>query len=89
MALGCRLAQPNEDAIRLLTRNVLKDSKGWGRAAELIERCTREELPKSITGFLEPLFGRFPKPKAASPERETDAPDAPSAAPLEAEGAEL
>lgn len=55
--------RPEEEAVRTLTRNVLKDHKGWGRAAELIELCDSPELPPSITEFLGQLFAHFPKPK--------------------------
>jgi putative ATP-dependent endonuclease of the OLD family len=55
--------RPDDDAVRALTKNVLKDHKGWGRAAELVEYCALEELPPSITNFLNQLFAYFPKPK--------------------------
>ena len=38
---------PDDEAVRTLTKNVLKDHKGWGRAAELIELCEPDELPPS------------------------------------------
>lgn len=56
--------RPADDKLRDLTRRILKDGKGWGRAAELVERCSVVELPKSITTFLEKVYDRFPKPKA-------------------------
>lgn len=62
---GIPAARPNDEAVRLLTKNVLKDHKGWGRAAELLEYCEPEELPPSITDFLAKLFEHFPKPKIA------------------------
>lgn len=60
---GIPTVRPDDDALRELTRNVLKDHKGWGRGAELIEYCEHEELPPSISDFLGKLFGHFPKPK--------------------------
>jgi len=61
---GIPTDRPDDDvAVRTLTKNVLKDHKGWGRAAELTEYCAHEELPPSITGFLGQLFAHFPKPK--------------------------
>lgn len=56
--------RPNDDQIRTLTRQVLKDSKGWGRAAELIGLCNAGELPVTITKFLENVYARFPRPKS-------------------------
>jgi putative ATP-dependent endonuclease of OLD family len=54
---------PDDDKVRGFTKQVLKDSKGWGRAAELIESCDVSELPPSITAFLEKVYARFPRPK--------------------------
>ena len=56
--------RPSEDKIRELTFTVLKDTKGWGRAAELIELCAASELPKSISEFLVKLYARFPRPQS-------------------------
>lgn len=63
---GIPAGRPDDDAVRTLTKNVLKDHKGWGRAAELIEYCALGELPASISNFLNQLFTRFPKPKIPS-----------------------
>jgi putative ATP-dependent endonuclease of the OLD family len=57
--------KPAENALRDLTQQLLKDHKGWGRAAELIELCAPSELPKTITEFLGEIYLQFPKP--ASP----------------------
>ena len=56
-------APPGDDKIRNFTRQVLKDGKGWGRAADLIERCEVVELPPTIVGFLERIYALFPRPK--------------------------
>ena len=56
-------APPDDDKIRNFTRQVLKDGKGWGRAANLIERCQVVELPPSIVEFLERIYLLFPRPK--------------------------
>ena len=56
-------ARPAEDKVLEFTSQVLKDGKGWGRAADLIERCTVAELPPSIVCFLEQIYARFPRPK--------------------------
>lgn len=57
-------ARPVDDEVKELTRQVLKGGKGWGRAADLIERCTISELPKSIVSFLDQIYVLFPRPKA-------------------------
>ena len=56
---------PTDDNVRDFTRQVLKDGKGWGRAADLIERCAVAELPPSIFGFLEQVYELFPRPERA------------------------
>jgi putative ATP-dependent endonuclease of OLD family len=56
-------SRPDDDKIRSLTRIVLRDGKGWGRSAELIERCVTAELPVSITGFLDQIYALFARPK--------------------------
>ena len=56
-------ARPADDRVREFTRQVLKDGKGWGRAADLIDRCTVAELPASIVGFLDRIYMLFPRPK--------------------------
>ena len=55
---------PEEAEVRHFTRQVLKDGKGWGRAADLIEHCSVAELPLSIVNFLNKIYTRFPRPKA-------------------------
>lgn len=60
---GIPSERPDDDAVRTLTKNVLKDHKGWGRAAELIELCEPDELPPSTVTFIGQLFVRFPRPK--------------------------
>lgn len=57
-------ARPPEDKVRDFTCQVLKSGKGWGRAADLIERCTIAELPPTIVSFLDQIYARFPRPKA-------------------------
>ncbi len=56
-------SRPADDKVRDFTRQVLKDGKGWGRAADLIERCNVEELPPTIVDFLDQIYTRFPRPK--------------------------
>ena len=54
---------PADDKVRDFTRQTLKDGKGWGRAADLIERCAIAELPPSISAFLERIYALFPRPE--------------------------
>lgn len=56
-------ARPDDKAIRDHTASTLKGLKGEGGAAKLLEFCTHQELPKSITDFLADIYKRFPKPK--------------------------
>jgi putative ATP-dependent endonuclease of OLD family len=69
--------RPPDDDVKALTKSVLKAGKGAGRAATLIGVCSPDELPASITTFLDELYTRFPRPKL---------PDLPTAA-AEDEGA--
>ncbi len=77
-------ALPADDRVRDFTRQVLKDGKGWGRAAALIDLCAVAELPPGIVGFLEEVYTRFPRPKTL----DLGVPDA-VAAEEPAEGGEL
>ena len=61
---GIPMDRPNETQVRELTKNVLKDHKGWGRAAELIDICDPSELPLTITTFLRTVFAHFPRPRS-------------------------
>lgn len=61
---GIPADKPKDDAIvRDLTVRVLKAGKGNEAAARLIERCSPEELPPTITTFLGQVYKDFPKPK--------------------------
>ena len=58
---------PDDEKVRRLTRQVLREGKGAGRSAELIEFCLENELPPSLTVFLGEIYARFPRPKASGP----------------------
>jgi putative ATP-dependent endonuclease of OLD family len=60
---GIPPARPDDGKIKTLTASVLKDAKGWGRAADVIELCTVEELPPSMTTFLAEVYEKFPRPE--------------------------
>ena len=53
----------SDEAVRKLTFNILRGGKGAGRAADLIECCELDELPRSIVCFLERIYENFPDPK--------------------------
>jgi putative ATP-dependent endonuclease of OLD family len=71
-------ARPADNVIRDLTRQVLKDGKGWGRAAELIETCIAIEMPPTITGFLAEIYKKFPRPVAPALAVDATAEDVPA-----------
>lgn len=58
--------RPDEDQVIKYTRQVLKEGKGWGRAAELIEHCGVGDLPPTLVKFLAQLYSRFPRPEQAN-----------------------
>jgi putative ATP-dependent endonuclease of the OLD family len=62
---------PPDKEVRELTLQFLKDGKGWGRAAGLIERCDTQELPASVVAFLEEIYLLFPRPKALDLDEQT------------------
>jgi putative ATP-dependent endonuclease of OLD family len=55
--------RPTDEVIRGLTESTLKGLKGEGGVASLLERCTVDELPPTITNFLNRVYQRYPKPK--------------------------
>lgn len=63
---GIPEARPNDAQVKLLASNVLKDGKGWGRAADLIELCSVEELPPTLTTFLAEVYKKFPRPESGN-----------------------
>lgn len=64
---GIPPTRPDDAQIRTLTSNVLKDGKGWGRAADLIELCSADELPPTLTTFLAEVYKKFPRPEPPKP----------------------
>ncbi|MCC6480193.1 MAG: AAA family ATPase [Sphingomonadaceae bacterium] len=55
-------ARPNDDDVKKLAFDILKSNKGNGEAAILIGICAENDLPKTVTGFLDCIYGDFPKP---------------------------
>lgn len=61
---GVPAARPADDAaLRAITVKTLKGLKGEGGAARLIDLCLIQELPPTITSFLDAVYLRYPKPK--------------------------
>lgn len=60
-------SQPSDDTLRRLVLEVLVDRKGDGRAARLIQECTATDLPATVRGFLETIYGQYPKPREVLP----------------------
>ena len=65
--IGIPDERPEDPEVRELTKQLLRAGKGWGRAAELIERCEATELPASITTFLQGIYDHFPRPGVPDP----------------------
>lgn len=55
--------RPEIDEIKKLTSRILKKGKGWGRSADLVSLCQIDELPRTITSFLENIYSDFKKPE--------------------------
>ena len=55
--------RPEIDEIKKLTSKILKKGKGWGRSADLVSLCQIDELPGTITSFLENVYSDFKKPE--------------------------
>jgi putative ATP-dependent endonuclease of OLD family len=66
-------ARPTDDALRKLTVATLRSLKGEGGAARLLDTCTLNELPVTITTFLDEVYKRYSLPKTlpTDPEGET------------------
>ncbi|MEX1668521.1 ATP-dependent endonuclease [Zhongshania guokunii] len=74
-------AQPTDEAIQEITQKVLKDGKGQGRAADLIDACPTGQMPDSIVSFLKAIYAQFSRPNSAS-SFTTEEVDLPAASPV-------
>lgn len=72
--------RPEDDTLRKLTVATLKSLKGEGGAARLLDTCTLDELPVTITTFLDEIYERYPPPKTRTTDAEGEAADAPDEA---------
>ena len=53
---------PSDQQVRSLTFSALKSNKGNSYAARVIDLCTVDELPASVTQFLYLVYRDFPRP---------------------------
>jgi putative ATP-dependent endonuclease of the OLD family len=60
--LGIPATRPSEHELRKLTERTLSGLKGEGGAAELVELCSKDELPPTVVSFLMGVYSRFPRP---------------------------
>ncbi len=73
-------ARPDDDELRERLVDALRQMKGEGGAARLLDSCAAEELPVTLRTFLLDVYARFPRPVA---KRDPLADPATSSAPLE------
>lgn len=66
--LGIPADQPDEAQVRRLAAIALRQGKGIGWAANLLETCDYNELPPTVMQFLRDVYSALPKP----PEIEID-----------------
>lgn len=60
--IGIPAQRPSPADLQSLVLGALKSNKGNGFAAQLIDKCSVQELPQSVVGFLRGVYGHFPKP---------------------------
>lgn len=53
---------PSDQEIKSLTLSALKSNKGNSYAARVVDLCATDELPASVTQFLEQVYRDFPRP---------------------------
>lgn len=58
---------PSADEVKQLARSVLQKDKGSGYAGRLIELCENDELPPTVTGFLDIVYKQFRRPEPVPP----------------------
>lgn len=63
--LGIPAARPDDAGVKDNMVKALKSNKGNGYAARLLDLCDEEELPVSITNFLNRVYADFPHPEPA------------------------
>jgi len=60
--VGIPEQRPGDDGVRAIAKQALLSNKGAGWAARLFEECGVAELPATVVGFLNQVYGFFPKP---------------------------
>lgn len=58
---------PSPDEVKVLAKSILEKDKGSGYAGRLIELCQIQELPPSVTSFLNVVYANFKKPEPVPP----------------------
>lgn len=58
---------PSTEEVKALARSLLEHDKGSGYAGRLIELCDPQELPSSLTAFLNTVYANFRKPEPIPP----------------------
>jgi len=65
-------SRPPEKIIHQKTLEILKGMKGEGGAARLLDLCTVDQLPSTITSFMKKVYDLYPKPDRRSSELPTE-----------------
>ena len=60
-------AGAGDDKIKDLAFSILKNNKGSGYAANVVEYCSFPEIPASARDFLSKIYARFKKPAVLPP----------------------
>jgi putative ATP-dependent endonuclease of OLD family len=66
-SLAIPAEQPSDAEVKEKALSLLRSEKGNGYAARLIQLCSYESLPKTITTFLEEIYKLFQQPTAPPP----------------------
>jgi putative ATP-dependent endonuclease of the OLD family len=61
-SIGIPAQRPAAADLQTLVLGALKSNKGNGFAAQLIDKCSVQELPPTVVEFLRGVYGHFPKP---------------------------
>jgi putative ATP-dependent endonuclease of OLD family len=58
---------PTDAEVRTMSQTALISKKGDGRCADVIRRCTKQQLPESVSGFLQQVYDRHAAPSPVDP----------------------
>lgn len=59
--------RPTDAEIRTMSQTALISKKGDGRCADVIRKCTKQQLPSSVSGFLQQVYERHIAPTPVEP----------------------